>query len=228
MSRNDLEQPLSPSDGEAESSLQDGPSVDERTIYDPSAPLEATADPSELDGESEIDAVEDNSELEDDREETLTEVDSELDADELSEDGSTSYLDDDEEWSAASDRILRQSEDSVIAQQEEAVVSWDIQGLYDEQGKVRGKRSLKNNPPMLVISDSNGENATFVLTKDLSAILARHLDNTHRAYYGIRPKDELSFKDKISDAKTGLRENMGKAIVIGGILLALLIFGFIL
>lgn len=137
-----------------------------------------------------------------------------------------SYLDDDEEWAAASDEILHHDEDSVIAQQEEAVVSWDIRGLYDEQGKVRSKRSLKNNPPLLVISNSNGENASFVLTKNLSGLLARHFDNTYRAYYGIRPKEEMSLKEKLNDAKSGLRENMGKAIIIGGLLVALLIFGF--
>lgn len=136
------------------------------------------------------------------------------------------YLEDDEHLLASSDEILHQDEETVIVKQQEAVVKWDIQGLYDEHGKVRAKRSLKNNPPMLEISNSFGENATFVLTKDLSGVLARHFDNTYRAYYGIRPKDEMSFKDKLSETKAGIRENMGKTIVIGGLLLALLIFGF--
>jgi len=226
MSRNDLEQPLSPSDAEATSSLQDERSVDERAVYDPSAPIEpAEASEAELNRAPEqIDgSAEDAGGSETAAEEEDSEAQSRADGNPAS-----NYLDDDEEWLLASDQILHQSEDTVIAQQEDAVVSWDIQGLYDETGKVRGKRSLKNNPPMLVISDSTGENATFVLTKDLSGVLARHFDNTHRAYYGIRPKDELTFKEKLSDAKTGLRENMGKAIVVGGLLVALLLFGFIL
>lgn len=135
------------------------------------------------------------------------------------------YLEDDEFWSKSKDEILFSDDSSVIAQQEDAVVKWDIQGLYDDQGKVRSKRSLRNNPPMLVISDSTDTTASFVLTKDLSANLAKHFENTHRAYYGIRPKKEMSFKEKVSDAKTGFRENMGKVIVIGGLLLGLLIFG---
>lgn len=207
MSQNrDSEQPLSPAKGEDTSLLQDEQSGAESAVYSPSATVEPELEDrsvdSTLDGEAEerpaTDRVPD------------------------------SYLDDDEEWLLAADKIIHKDEISVIAQQEDAVVNWDIQGLYDDQGKVRGKRSLRNNPPMLVISDSNGESATFVLTKDLSGVLARHFDNTHRAYYGIRPKDELSFKEKLGDAKTGLRENMGKALVVGGLLIALLIFGFIL
>lgn len=135
------------------------------------------------------------------------------------------YLDDDELWMKSSDEILHSDGTTVVAKQDEAVVSWDIYGLYDEQGKVRSKRSLRNNPPALVISDSNGGEATFVLTRDLSGVLARHFENTHRAYYGIRPRSEMSFKEKVLDARSGLRENMGKAIVIGGILLGLVVFG---
>ncbi len=135
------------------------------------------------------------------------------------------YLDDDELWMKSSDEVLHSDGSTVVAKQDEAVVSWDIYGLYDEQGKVRSKRSLRNNPPALVISDSNGGEATFVLTKDLSGVLATHLENTHRAYYGIRPRSEMSFKEKMLDARSGLRENMGKAIIIGGILLGLVIFG---
>lgn len=135
------------------------------------------------------------------------------------------YLEDDELWSRAQDEILFSDESSVIAQQEEAVVKWDIQGLYDEDGKVRSKRSLRNNPPLLVVSDSTDVTASFVLTKDLSGNLAKHFENTYRAYYGIRPKKEMSFKEKVTDAKTGVRENMGKVIVIGGLIVGLLIFG---
>jgi len=209
MSQNDLEQPLRPSEGQDTSSLQDERSGDESASSDRSTAVEApdaAKAPVDLDSES-AEASEARSATEPSRD---------------------SYLDDDEEWLHAADEILHKDETSVIAQQEDAVVSWDIQGLYDDSGKVRGKRSLRNNPPMFVVSDSSGDSATFVLTKELSGVLARHMDNAHRAFYGIRPKDELSFKEKLSDARTGLRENMGKAIVVGGLLVALLIFGFIL
>lgn len=138
---------------------------------------------------------------------------------------SAGYFEDDEEWSASSDEILHSDEESVTAKQTDAVVTWDIDSLYTDEGKVRSKRSLKNSPPVLRISNSEGQSAEFVLTKDLSRVLANHLENTSRAYYGIRPKSEMSMKDKLSEAKTGLRENMGKAIVIGGLLAALVIFG---
>ena len=78
-----------------------------------------------------------------------------------------------------------------------------------------------------LISNSDGQSAEFVLTKNLSRVLANHLENTSRAYYGIRPKSEMSMKDKFSEVKTGIRENMGKAIIIGGLLAALVIFGIL-
>lgn len=198
MSRDELEQPLSPSDEQiASPDHSDGEGAQD-AVYDPSAPL-----PDEPTAPEEASAAQ----------EEQKQVDS--------------YLDDDELITAASDEVLQQDEDTVIVQQEEAVVKWDIQGLYDETGKVRSKRSLRNNPPMLVISDSLGDNATFVLTKELSGILARHFDNTYRAYYGIRPKDELTFKEKLGEARTGIQRNMGKLIIIGGVLAALLIFGLV-
>lgn len=216
MSQSKPELPLSPSDEQIAS--PDGVDVvdDEAKASDASGPIE--------DGADEFEAEES-----DEFAETETEVAAAVDDLTPAPESALrdSYLEDDEEWAAAADQILHQDEDTVIAQQEDAVVSWDIQGLYDENGKVRSKRSLRNNPPMLVISDSLGENATFVLTKDLAGVLSRHFDNTYRAYYGIRPKSELTLKEKLSDAKTGLRENMGKAIVVGGLLLGLLIFGFI-
>lgn len=134
-------------------------------------------------------------------------------------------LEEDEEWANAADRIIHSDEHSVQAIQQEVVVDWDIENLYDDQGKIRGKRSLRNNPPLLVVSNSDGQAVSFVLSKDLSGILARHFENANRAFYGIRPKEELSVREKFSEAKTGLRENMGKAIIVGGILLGLLIFG---
>ena len=141
-----------------------------------------------------------------------------------SESASDGYFDDDE-WSESSDEVLHSDEESVTVKQNEAVVTWDIDRLYTEEGKVRSKRSLKNSPPILRISNSQGQSADFVLTKELSRILANHLENTNRAYYGIRPKSEMTVKDKLNEAKVGLRENMGKAVIIGGLLAALLIFG---
>ena len=209
MPQNDLERDLSVEDREVASSDEIAEKVDQDEVYDPLAPIEGESSEVISDQTGEADTADpEEDELEDSTAQPAK-----------------SYLEDDEEWAAAADEILHQDEVSVIAQQDEAVVSWDINGLYDEFGKVRSKRSLKNNPPTLIVSDSNGDTASFVLTKDLSGVLARHMENTNRAYYGIRPKSERSMKEKLGDAKAGLRENMGKAIVIGGILLGLLIFG---
>lgn len=204
MSQNDLEQPQSADLPENEASVEDQTKVAESAGSDRSTPV---ADP----------------------------IGDEIEADdaaffEKSATGSiptnSSYLNDDDEAILASSDTLLHSDDALtIAQQEDAVVKWDIQGLYDERGKVRSKRSLRNNPPIFVVSDSNGEEATFILTKDLSAALARNFENANRAYYGIKPRDEMKFREKLGEAKQGFRENMGKAIVVGGLLVALLIFG---
>lgn len=198
MSKDELEQPLSPSDEQIASPDHSDEGGDQSAVYDPSAPLP---------------------------EESAATV--EEPTSDATPEQSDNYLDDDELVTAASDLVIQQDEDFVVVQQEDAVVKWDIQGLYDENGKVRSKRSLRNNPPMLVISDSLGDNATFVLTRELSGVLARHFDNTYRAYYGIRPKDELSFKEKMGEAKTGIQRNMGKLIIVGGLLIGLLIFGLV-
>lgn len=198
MSKDELEQPLSPSDEQIASPDHSDEGGAQSAVYDPSAPLP---------------------------EESAATV--EEPTSDATPEQSDTYLDDDELVTAASDLVIQQDEDFVVVQQEDAVVKWDIQGLYDENGKVRSKRSLRNNPPMLVISDSLGDNATFVLTRELSGVLARHFDNTYRAYYGIRPKDELSFKEKMGEAKTGIQRNMGKLIIVGGLLIGLLIFGLV-
>jgi len=195
MSHNDLENDLEPSDRESVSSFEDNEKLAQEAAYDLPEPSETTV------------------------------ADEGSQSDRLDPVEAKSYLDDDEDWAAAADSIIHEDEASVIAQQDEALVSWDIQGLYDDYGKVRSKRSLRNNPPALVVSDSNGDTATFVLTKGLSAVLAKHMENTNRAYYGIRPKSERSTKEKLSDAGSLLKANLGKAIIFGGIILGLLIFG---
>lgn len=205
-----LESSLSDSNAVDESYVDNTVEGDQAVTYDPSDPIE--------------DEQSDATDKKVDQDTSDSEQDSNANGNEQSSDGD-SYLDDDEAWSRSDDEILFNDETTVVSQQEEAVVKWDIQGLYDDLGKVRSKRSLKNNPPLLVVSDSTDSTVSFVLTKNLAGNLARHFENTHRAYYGISPKSELSFKEKMIDAKTGLRENMGKVVIIGGLLLALLVFG---
>lgn len=212
MPQNDLEQPQSADVSSNEVYVSDETNGAEESTSDALAP---SVDPSTEDVDSESDEFSKEMPFE-----------GEIDTDDDVEPKQSSYLDDDDEAILASSDTLLHSDGSLtIAQQEEAVVKWDIQGLYDERGRVRSKRSLKNNPPVFVVSDSNGEEATFILTKELSAALARNFENANRAYYGIKPRGEMKFKDKLGEAKQGLRENMGKAIVIGGLLLGLLIFG---
>jgi len=137
---------------------------------------------------------------------------------------SDDYFEDDE-LALSRDEILSEDSSSVIAKQQEGVVSWEISGVYDENGKVRSKYALRNSPPLLQVRDSLGNQADFLLTKDLSGSLAKNFDDLHRAYYGIRPRSEMTTREKLGEIKSGLRDHMGKVIVVGGILLALIVFG---
>lgn len=137
---------------------------------------------------------------------------------------SDGYFEDDE-IALSQDEILSEDDSSVIAKQQEGVVSWEISGVYDENGKVRSKHALRNSPPLLQVRDSLGNQADFLLTKDLSRSLAKNFDDLHRAYYGIRPRSEMTTKEKLGEIKSGLRDHMGKVVVVGGILLALVVFG---
>jgi hypothetical protein len=59
----------------------------------------------------------------------------------------------------------------------------------DDLGDVRGKR-------VLVVEDGD-DTASFLLTKQLSATLASTFDDIHRAYSGVKPKSEMTFKDRL-------------------------------
>ena len=116
MSKDELSQPLSPSNEQIASSDRRDEKVEESATYDPSEYVEEPVAQSAT--------VEDHPQP---------------------QTAGDSYLDDDDLLTASSDEVLHQDEDTVIVQQDEAVVSWDIRGLYDETGKVRSKRSLRDN-----------------------------------------------------------------------------------
>lgn len=138
-----------------------------------------------------------------------------------------SYFNDDEACLSINEELLNVEDNSVIVKQDDVLVSWSIENLYDDNGKVLSKRELKNSPPILKVVNSNDEEVAFVLTKELSAILANHFENTYRAYFGLRPKSERTFREKISDTKNTLSEHKGKFIFFGGVIVALIVASFV-
>lgn len=143
------------------------------------------------------------------------------------EEGSDDILDDDENFLNAQDEILEHSTQHVIAQQPEGVVTWDIEGLYNENGKVLNKYLLRLNPPKLVVQDSNGEQAEFLITKDLSDLLSQQFEIVSKAYHGIRPPSELTLGEKAKGFVAWLKANKMKATILGALAATILIMFFI-
>lgn len=95
-----------------------------------------------------------------------------------------SYFDDDVIL-AGDDSVLKKEDDLMIFQQMENVVSWQVVNFLNENGKARGKRSLRNEPPILQISSSDGATAEFVVTNELSASLEKVFGDIRKSYHGI-------------------------------------------
>lgn len=100
----------------------------------------------------------------------------------------THALLDDEEFLKGDDEVLVAEQDSALLQQMENVVSWNLENFYGEDGKPRGKYSLRSNPPVFRIEASDGSAAEFVLSKNLALSLAEAFDTVKRGYYGVSPK----------------------------------------
>ena len=147
-------------------------------------------------------------------------------------------VDDDEHWiqmqeegwedSPAYDEVLYSEEARVVAAQPKGTVTWAIEGLYDESGRVRKKFFLKANPPLLVVESVGLEpedvnHVEFVLTRELSGELAKHFDNTHKAYYGITPASERTFSEKLAAIRDWMREHKFATAVMGLIVAFMLV-----
>lgn len=106
---------------------------------------------------------------------------------------------DDDELYAARDKVNFQNDEITIVQQMENVITWEINGLYDNNGKINKKLSLKRNPPVFTISSSDGAVAEFVVTKDMSFQMYKNFETIYKAYFGIDDrKKNIPFKEKVS------------------------------
>lgn len=83
------------------------------------------------------------------------------------------------------DIVLDEQDNRGLVQQEDNVVAWSIDGLYKPNGRKHSKWHLKQNPPILNITDENGSEVSFTLTENLSKHLYYATNNVHKAYYGV-------------------------------------------
>ncbi len=101
--------------------------------------------------------------------------------------------------SAYREETVDADETYAIFQQGDGMLAWSIQNLRSEDGKLRSKRDLKNDPPILRIEASEGQSVDFILTKEFTKTLNESLGDVRQAFYGIEKKRKplVSFKDAV-------------------------------
>lgn len=115
--------------------------------------------------------------------------------------------DDDEQLLRSKDTVLEDEEAYAIFKQEDGVVSWKIENLFDAEGKQYSKRELNANPPVLTIEGSNEAKAEFILTKDFSRSMSEILNRVHYGYYGLEKKPKKHFT--VASAKQAIIDAVG-------------------
>ena len=114
------------------------------------------------------------------------------------------YFGDDEEFLASADVVIAEEVDMGLFQQADNVISWEIQGFLKDNGNPRNKFALRNDPPIFVLKSSDGREAEFVVTEELSRSLGKLFNGINNAYLGvnsIKKKSDFSqktMKDKLS------------------------------
>lgn len=134
------------------------------------------------------------------------------------------YFEDDEEFLRGDDTQIHSDSDLALFKQEDGVVSWKILNFYKDNGTPRSKLSLRNDPPIMQVSDSAGRSVDFILTQNFTKSMSKALEDVNRGFHGVRPVSEKkpfsreSFQKKIED---WIRAHKVKSA------LAALAFGFI-
>ena len=95
---------------------------------------------------------------------TVANLSEEDDTGDLSNDTASivdTYFDDDEEFLAGDDKAL--------FKQSGKVVKWRVENLYRPNGEFRRGNLVRANPPVLIISDSDGNEVEFTVTREFAA-----------------------------------------------------------
>lgn len=121
---------------------------------------------------------------------------------------SEDYFDDDEEFLAGDDVEIHDDNVLSIFRQEDNVVSVELMNLYTNDGDLRNKFQLRNDPPVMIIKSSDGQLAQFLLTKNFVNGLNGKFDDVHRAYFGLESKSSRDRKRKLSEG-----ESSGKGFI---------------
>ncbi len=104
--------------------------------------------------------------------ETVTNLGEEDDSSDLNNDTASimdTYFDDDEEFLAGDDKVLTEEQDMALFKQSGKVVKWRVENLYRPNGEFRRGNLVRANPPVLIISDSDGNEVEFMITREFAA-----------------------------------------------------------
>lgn len=104
--------------------------------------------------------------------ETVTNLGEEDDSSDLNNDTASimdTYFDDDEEFLAGDDKVLTEEQDMALFKQSGKVVKWRVENLYRPNGEFRRGNLVRANPPALIISDSDGNEVEFTVTREFAA-----------------------------------------------------------
>lgn len=136
------------------------------------------------------------------------------------------YFDDDEKMLNGDDKLVHESDDVAVFEQMENIISWEVENYYKDDGKPRNRFSLRNDPPVLKVSDSNGDSASFVITREFSGSLSKLLADIERSYYGVSEKRthaNSTSKDRLQDF-TNFVKRHAILFILGGLILGVSLF----
>lgn len=145
-----------------------------------------------------------------------------------------SYFDEEDFAIESNDQEAYQTTEGAGYIQEHGSVVWTIDGTHDEKGKLKSARKLNSEPPVLnletVDEEGNAQYMTFVLTKGFSQSLGRAVEDVNRQYYGLKPKDERSPKERLSESwgavKAWVPEHKVATVFIA-LIVAFMVYGLI-
>lgn len=100
------------------------------------------------------------------------------------------------------DKLVQDEEFAALTEQDKSALAYEIVNLFEKDGVYRDRLSMREDPPSLVITDSEGSQVEFKLTEDFTAHLASSLNQVNKAYHGYRkhtPKElrEMSLSKRI-------------------------------
>lgn len=143
--------------------------------------------------------------------------------------GYSGYLGDDEEFLAGDDEVVHEEMNMAIVKQSGAVVAWQVDNFYKDNGNLRKPIHLRNDPPIFTVTDSDDKSVTFVVTREFAGQLESIMGDIYRGYFGISSKRAKDVKGSAwENVKTWVTKNKAKSIVLGILSLTVLVFAFAL